>query len=120
MNRRRFRFRLGLREVVAGFDRGIEGMRVGGRRAVADAARAGVRREGIRAVPPNATTRFEVELVAACKEPAARQVVGVVTGAISHSVDTETGGGRGTNHWHKHTQVQHCGDTALRQSGYTQ
>ena len=64
MNRRRpFRFRLGLREVVAGFDRGIEGMRVGGRRAVTVPPELAYGAKGSGAVPPNATLRFEVELV---------------------------------------------------------
>jgi FK506-binding nuclear protein len=60
---RTFSFRLGVGEVIKGWDRGVEGMRVGDtRRLVVPPAMAyGSARTG--PIPPNSTLTFEVELV---------------------------------------------------------
>jgi len=58
-----FKFRLGVGEVIKGWDRGVEGMRVGdSRRLVCPPSMAyGSSRTG--PIPPNSTLVFEVELV---------------------------------------------------------
>jgi FKBP-type peptidyl-prolyl cis-trans isomerase FkpA len=57
------KFDLGMGQVVKGWDQGIAGMRVGGRRLLVIPPDAGYGREGSGSVPPNATMIFEVELV---------------------------------------------------------
>jgi FKBP-type peptidyl-prolyl cis-trans isomerase len=58
-------FRLGQGEVIRGWDRGILGMRVGGKRrlTVPPDLGYGKRGAGDGAVPPNATLVFEIELL---------------------------------------------------------
>lgn len=59
-----FVFTLGEREVIAGWEKGIKGMRAGGQRSLiipADMA-YGARGAG-RSIPPNATLIFDVELL---------------------------------------------------------
>ena len=65
LNRRKpLRFRLGLREVVSGLDRGLEGMRAGGRRTIVVPPALGYGVNGRdTAVPADATLVFSVELV---------------------------------------------------------
>lgn len=59
-----FRFRLGVGEVVTGFDRGVEGMRVGDKRRVTIPPQMGYGASGAgKAIPPNATLVFDLELV---------------------------------------------------------
>ena len=58
-------FRLGQGEVIKGWDRGILGMKVGGKRrlTVPPELAYGKRGAGKGAVPPNATLIFEIELM---------------------------------------------------------
>lgn len=57
-----FRFRLGASEVIQGWDKGVEGMKVGGKRrlTVPPQQAYGNQRQG--PIPPNSTLVFEVEL----------------------------------------------------------
>lgn len=58
-------FRLGAREVIAGIDYGVEGMRVGGRRRLRVGPQLAYRDKGIPGVvPPDAVLEFHVDLLA--------------------------------------------------------
>jgi len=57
-------FRIGKREVIAGLDRGVIGMRVGGIRKLHISPHLGYRDEGAFGIPPSAVLEFEVELLA--------------------------------------------------------
>lgn len=59
-----FTFRLGAGRVIAGWEQGVEGMRVGGRRTLRIPPRLGYGRRGSPPViPPNATLVFDIELL---------------------------------------------------------
>jgi FKBP-type peptidyl-prolyl cis-trans isomerase FkpA len=61
-----FRFPVGGRAVILGWDQGVEGMQVGGRRMLIIPASLGYGPEGAGGgvIPPNATLLFDIELLA--------------------------------------------------------
>ena len=66
-----FTFTLGIGSVIRGWDEGLIGMRVGGRRLLAIPPEYGYGEQSVGAIPPNSTLIFEVELLDAQK-PASR------------------------------------------------
>lgn len=60
-----FTFTLGMKQVVPGFDEGVDGMKVGGKRTVIIPPELayGARGTGGGVIPPNATLIFDIELL---------------------------------------------------------
>jgi FKBP-type peptidyl-prolyl cis-trans isomerase len=59
-----FSFRLGVGEVIQGWDQGVAGMQVGGERQLVIPPELGYGSRGAgNSIPPNATLIFEVELL---------------------------------------------------------
>jgi len=58
-----FSFRLGAGQVIAGFDQGVTGMRVGGKRRLTIPPSLAYGSQGQGSIPPNTTLVFEVDLL---------------------------------------------------------
>jgi FKBP-type peptidyl-prolyl cis-trans isomerase FkpA len=58
-----FSFKLGAGQVIPGWDQGVQGMKVGGKRTLVVPASLGYGSNGVGPIPPNANLIFDVELL---------------------------------------------------------
>src|SRR5262249_11795620 len=59
-----FTFRLRARDVIPGWDQGVPGMKVGGKRRLTIPPSLGYGNQPVGPIPPNSTLRFEIDMVA--------------------------------------------------------
>ena len=64
-----FIFTRGVGQVIRGWDEGLSGMRVGGKRLLTIPPEYGYGEQGVGTIPPNSTLVFEVELLDVEKSP---------------------------------------------------
>jgi len=58
-----FTFKLGVGEVIKGWDEGVAGMKVGGERLLIIPPSLGYGNRKLDGIPPNSTLRFEIKLL---------------------------------------------------------
>jgi FKBP-type peptidyl-prolyl cis-trans isomerase FkpA len=63
IGREPFSFQLGGGQVIPGWDKGVQGMKVGGKRTLIIPAAMGYGEQGAGPIPPNANLIFDVELL---------------------------------------------------------